>query len=93
MIHRDIHGFYSVEIQRKYEIFKDTLPQYHNSNGDFQDDLPLRAEAEPVVDPPTEEMEKLLADFVTEAVREVGWVPREVYRFLARPGPISMYSK
>lgn len=59
---------------------------------DMDDDLPLRAEPELVIDYPTDKLEKSIATFVTAAVREVGWVPRDVYHFMQNPASFSMFS-
>lgn len=105
----DIHGFHSIELQRKYRLFEQALRLYRDdrmavddpaddsdvdmfsADDDMDNDLPLRAEPELVIDFPTEESEKLIQDFVTEAVREVGWVPRDVYHYLQNPTSFSMF--
>lgn len=61
--------------------------------GNPEDELPFRAEPESDIDSATNDMENLLlAKLVEAAVRQVGWVPRDVYyRFMAHPTNPGMF--
>lgn len=100
IIHHGINGFDSLELQRACARIKESLYtlrpgfgrgfDFGDSHHHIQEDwLPLRAE--PEGDSPTDDAELLLVKLVEAAVRQVGWVPQDVYQFLARPTTFGMF--
>lgn len=53
--------------------------------------LPLRAEPEADTDSPTQGTDWFLGKLVEAAVQQVGWVPRDVYKFMAEPTTFGMF--
>lgn len=88
------HGSYSFKLQRA--CTKECLLSFRPESsqgfdfGDIEEDwLPPRAQ--PEADSLLEDNEWLLLKLVEAAVWQVGWVPRDVYKFLAAPETFGMF--
>jgi hypothetical protein len=74
----DSHNFYSFKVSLDYEAYRKRL-QCAPTPG-TENDVPFHpGDLEADVIPPEDEW---LAKLVDVAVREVGWAPRDVYKFL-----------